>query len=360
MSIRRTASAPLRNTFGVRAQAGLLIECDDTDELSALLTGELAGTTPLVTGGGSNLLIVEDPGVVLAPVSRAIRTLARDDAHARVRAEAGVEWDAFVRWTLAEGLAGLENLALIPGTVGAAPIQNIGASGVEVGEHTDPVGVIARRSGALRRFTAAECAFAYRDSVFKHAPDQWLIVAVEFVLPPAAALGMQGLRLDYSGIREELGAMGMQADGMHVNSATSSITPALVCDAITRLRRRKLPDPAVTGNAGSFFKNPIVPAVQAEALRQAHPALPVFPAGDEALRKLSAAWLIDACGWKGRRWDAGSGDAGISERHALVLVNHGHASGAELLALARAVSADVRARFGVSIEPEPRLVGATW
>ena len=359
MSIRRTASAPLRNTFGVRAQAGLLIECDDTDELSALLTGELAGSAPLVIGGGSNLLIVENPEVVLALSSSAIHTLTRDAAQARIRAEAGVEWDAFVRWTLAQGLAGLENLALIPGTVGAAPIQNIGAYGVEVGEHIDTVEAIDRRDGTLRRFTATDCAFAYRDSVFKHTLDRWLIVAVEFMLPTAAALGMQGLRLDYSGIREELDAMGVHADGMHVQRETA-VTPAQVCDAVTRLRRRKLPDPAVTGNAGSFFKNPIVPAVQAEALQQAHPALPVFPAGNDALRKLSAAWLIDACGWKGRRWNAGSGDAGISERHALVLVNHGRATGAELLALARAVSADVQARFGISIEPEPRLVGATW
>ncbi len=372
MSIRRTVSAPLRNTFGVAAQAGLLVECDDTGELIALLTGELAGAAPLVLGGGSNLLIVEGPALALAPTAREVRVLghgqlsgdhAHADPHRIVRADAGVEWDRFVRWTLAQGLAGLENLALIPGTVGAAPIQNIGAYGVEVGERIHAVEAIDRRDGTLRRFSAADCAFAYRDSLFKQDLDRWLIVAVEFALPPADDLAPDGsgpdsLRLEYSGIREELAAMGVgDADAA---TTTARITPALVCGAVTRLRRRKLPDPAVVGNAGSFFKNPIVPAATAEALRRDHPELPVFPAGDDALRKLSAAWLIDACGWKGRRWNAGSGDAGVSERHALVLVNHGRASGAELLALARAVAADVEARFGIRIEPEPRLVGATW
>jgi len=365
MTIRRTPHAPLRNTFGVQARAGLLIECDDSRELAALLTGELAGAAPLVLGGGSNLLIVDGPALVLAPTARAVRVLAGDtdaqaaqDARARghtlVRAEAGADWDGFVRWTLAQGLAGLENLALIPGTVGAAPIQNIGAYGVEVGERIHAVEAIDRRSGALRRFSAEECAFAYRDSVFKQELDRWLIVAVEFALPAAASLGADGLRLDYSGILEELAAMGVPAD------ADAALAPALVCDAVTRLRRRKLPDPAVVGNAGSFFKNPIVPVATADALKRAHPELPVFPAGDDGQRKLSAAWLIDACGWKGRRWPEDSGDAGVSERHALVLVNHGRAGGAELLALARAVADDVEARFGIGIEPEPRLVGATW
>lgn len=372
MSIRRTASAPLRNTFGVQAQAGVLIECDETDELAALLTGELAGATPLVVGGGSNLLIVEGPALALAPTARAMRVLARwharegvqagagahEDAATIVRADAGVEWDGFVRWTLAQGLAGLENLALIPGTVGASPIQNIGAYGVEVGERIHAVEAIDRRDGSVQRFSAADCAFAYRDSVFKHDLDRWLIVAVEFALPSADSIGMDGLRLDYSGIREELAAMGLHAAG--ARDASTAITPARVCEAVTRLRQRKLPDPAVVGNAGSFFKNPIVPAATADALKSEHPALPIFPAGDAALRKLSAAWLIDASGWKGRRWPEGSGDAGVSERHALVLVNHGRASGAELLALARAVAADVETSFGIRIEPEPRLVGATW
>ena len=348
MTVRSTASAPLRNTFGVDARAGRLVETDDAADLPGLFAGELAGEAPLVVGGGSNLLIVEGPALALALTSDTIRLLASHDDHAIVRADAGVEWHAFVLWTLEQGLAGLENLALIPGTVGAAPIQNIGAYGVEVGERIHAVEVFERATAAFHRFDAAACAFAYRDSVFKHDLDRWLITAVEFALPSAASLAPSALKLDYAGLREELAAMGVDADAR------------TVAEAVIRLRRRKLPDPAVAGNAGSFFKNPIVPLAQAEALLAAHPRLPVFRGAGDDSRKLSAAWLIDACGWKGRRSEEGTCDAGVSAQHALVLVNHGRATGAELLALARRIADDVQGRFGVAIEPEPRLVGARW
>ncbi|MBX3713763.1 MAG: UDP-N-acetylmuramate dehydrogenase [Lysobacter sp.] len=354
MTARSIASAPLRNTFGVDARAGRLIETDDADDLPGLFAGELAGASPLVVGSGSNLLIVEGPALALALTSNTIRILASHDGHAIVRADAGTQWHAFVLWTLEQGLAGLENLALIPGTVGAAPIQNIGAYGVEVGERIHAVEVFERATGAFQRFDAAACAFAYRDSVFKHALDRYLITAVEFALPQAAALPSSALRLDYAGIREELAVMGMAAMGIDAPDART------VAEAVIRLRRRKLPDPAVVGNAGSFFKNPIVPLAQAEALLAAHPRLPVFRGAGDDSRKLSAAWLIDACGWKGRRSEEGSGDAAVSAQHALVLVNHGRATGAELLALARRIAEDVQARFGVAIEPEPRLIGARW
>ncbi|MFD0726289.1 UDP-N-acetylmuramate dehydrogenase [Lysobacter brunescens] len=354
MSVRETVSAPLRNTFGVDARAGRLIEIDDANDLPALFAGALAGASPLVVGGGSNLLIVENPALALALTSRDIRIvrghIVREQGDgAIVRADAGVEWHAFVLWTLEHGFAGLENLSLIPGTVGAAPIQNIGAYGVEVGERIHAVEVFERATGAFHRFDTAACAFAYRDSVFKHDLDRYLIVAVEFALPHAASLPSSALKLDYAGIREELTAMGIDAPDART-----------VAEAVIRLRRRKLPDPAVVGNAGSFFKNPIVPLAQAEALLADHPRLPVFRGAGDDSRKLSAAWLIDACDWKGRRSDTGSGDAGVSEQHALVLVNHGRASGAELLDLARRIAEDVQSRFGVAIEPEPRLIGAHW
>lgn len=358
MSVRRIERAPLRmrNTFGVEASAGLLIEIDDTDDLHALFANELAAGPAhapelLVIGSGSNLLIVEGPALALNLDTQAIRTLDAHDDRAVVRADAGVEWHRLVLWTLEQGYAGLENLALIPGTVGAAPIQNIGAYGVEVGERIRAVEVFERATGAFHRFDAAACAFAYRDSAFKRDLDRYLIVAVEFELPLARTLDAAALKIDYAGIREE---MGLAAD------ARSGYGARDVADAVIRLRRRKLPDPAVVGNAGSFFKNPILPAAQAEALLAEHPQLPAFRGASDATRKLSAAWLIDACGWKGRRVAGGSGDAGVAEQHALVLVNHGRATGAELLALARAIAADVRARFGVDIEPEPRIVGARW
>jgi UDP-N-acetylmuramate dehydrogenase len=349
MTVRSIASAPLRNTFGVDARAGRLIETDDANDLPGLFAGELAGASPLVVGGGSNLLIVENPALALALTSHTIRPLASHDDHVIVRADAGTEWHAFVLWTLEHGFAGLENLALIPGTVGAAPIQNIGAYGVEVGECIHAVDVFERATGTFHRFDAAACAFAYRDSVFKRDLDRYLITAVEFALPRAAARPASALKLDYAGIRDELVAMGEAAPD-----------PRTVAEAVIRLRRRKLPDPAVVGNAGSFFKNPIVPLAQAEALLADHPQLPVFRGAGDDSRKLSAAWLIDACGWKGRRSDTGSGDAGVSAQHALVLVNHGRASGAELLDLARRIADDVQSRFGVAIEPEPRLIGAHW
>ncbi len=332
-----------RNTFGVAARAPLLVEIADAAALPAVLADPaLRDEALLVLGGGSNLLFAGDaPGPVLALDTRGMRVLADHGDFAIVRADAGASWDAFVRWTLAQGLSGLENLALIPGTVGAAPIQNIGAYGTEVRERIHMVEAFERDAGEWRRLPPDRCAFAYRDSLFKRAPDRYIVTAVEFALPRTPAL-----RLEYAGIGEELAAMGI----------AGTPTPTQVADAVSRIRRRKLPDPAVLGNAGSFFKNPIVPAAQAEALHADHPSMPVFRGDGDTTRKLSAAWLIDQCGWKGQR----VGAAGVAASHALVLVNHGGATGAELLALARRIAASVQARFGVAIEPEPRIVGDRW
>ncbi len=356
---RRTAHLPgyrlsedarldARNTFGVAARAPMLVEVSDAALLPGLLAQPMLRDGPLlVLGGGSNLLFAGDaPGPVLALETRGMQVIGEDDSHpdggsAIVRADAGGEWHALVLWTLGHGLAGLENLALIPGTVGAAPIQNIGAYGVEVREHIHAVEAVERGSGELHRLSADECGFGYRDSRFKREPERYVVTAVEFTLSRTPRL-----RLDYAGIGEELATMG----------ADSAPRPSQVAEAVCRIRRRKLPDPAVIGNAGSFFKNPIVPMAQAEALKTEHPALPMFRGSDEATRKLSAAWLIDACGWKGHR----EGDAGVAASHALVLVNHGHASGAQLLDLARRIAASVCERFGVALEPEPRIIGARW
>ncbi|MBC7991562.1 MAG: UDP-N-acetylmuramate dehydrogenase [Luteimonas sp.] len=336
--------APLRkrNTFGVSATAPLLYEVADSAVLPELLASTALRTQPLlVLGGGSNLLFAGDPdSVVLSLNSRRINLVADDGDRVVVRADAGVEWHAFVLHTLAQGLCGLENLALIPGTVGAAPIQNIGAYGVEVCDSIHAVDVFDREQGSMRRLHRDDCAFAYRDSLFKRVPDRYVVISVEFALSHTPAS-----RLDYAGLGDELAAMGIA-----VPSAQQ------VADAVVNIRRRKLPDPAVIGNAGSFFKNPIVPQAIADVLQAAHPALPMFRGDSNATRKLSAAWLIDSCGWKGHR----DGDAGVSDRHALVLVNHGGASGAQLLELARRIAASVHARFDVALEPEPRVIGATW
>ena len=333
------ASLRARNTFGVDAIAPLLVEVNDATTLPEVVS-RYADSASMVLGGGSNLLFAGDPpGTVIALATRGV-SIVEDGDIAIVRADAGVVWHDFVLWTLQRGLCGLENLALIPGTVGAAPIQNIGAYGVEVRERIHAVEAFDRRSGAMVRLDADACDFAYRDSRFKRDPEHHVVTAVEFTL-----LRTPSLRLDYAGIGEELTAMGV-----------ADPTPSQVADAVIRIRCRKLPDPAVLGNAGSFFKNPIVPAEVAADLQSAHPDMPVFRGSGDDSRKLSAAWLIDQCGWKGHR----EGDAGVAPSHALVLVNHGNATGMQLLDLARRIAGSVRERFGVAIEPEPRIVGARW
>lgn len=341
--IIENARLDARTTFGVRAVAPLLVEVTHTDALPELFDyAALRDETALVLGGGSNLLIAGPvPMTLLSMATNGITRLGTIDGKPIVRADAGVVWHEFVLWTLGHGLCGLENLALIPGTVGAAPIQNIGAYGVEVREHVHAVEAFDRHTRNFVRLTASECAFAYRDSRFKHAPNRYVVTAVEFALPETFVPV-----LNYAGIGDELHTMGID----------TAPRASQVAEAVIRIRRRKLPDPAVVGNAGSFFKNPIVPRAQAEALKAAHPTLPMFAGSSDATCKLSAAWLIDQCGWKGHR----DGDAGVAASHALVLVNHGQASGQQLLALARRIAASVRARFDVAIEPEPRLIGASW
>lgn len=338
----RDADLAGRNTFGVAARAPWLLEVNDTGSLAeALDLAQVRDLPLLMLGGGSNLLFAGDPpGAVVALRAAGLQVIADDGVQAVVRADAGADWHGLVMWSLDQGLCGLENLALIPGSTGAAPIQNIGAYGVEVGERIVAVEAWDRRAQRNVRLDRAACAFGYRDSAFKRDPERWIVTAVELALSRHAAP-----RLDYAGIGEELATMGVATPGARE-----------VAEAVIRIRRRKLPDPAVVGNAGSFFKNPIVPAPLAQALQAAHPRLPVFPGDGDGTRKLSAAWLIDACGWKGAR----EGDAGVSPAHALVLVNHGAATGLQLLDLARRIAASVQDRFGVALEPEPRIVGARW
>ena len=332
-----------RNTLRVDARAHCLASVREPAALGDVL-GETAlrGLPVLVLGDGSNVLFATArfEGVVLNLLPADVHLLDDGPAGATLRVDAACGWDALVDWTLAHGLCGLENLALIPGRVGAAPIQNIGAYGVEVGEHVVAVHACDLARAGTRRLEAAECGFGYRDSVFRREPGRWVVTAVEFRLPRAARV-----RTGYAGVAEELAAMDV-----------ADATPAQVAEAVRRLRRRKLPDPAVIGNAGSFFKNPVVTDAAAAALAERCPALPQFPAGVAGVRKLSAAWLIEQAGWRGFR----EGDAGISAQHALVLVNHGAATGTQLLGLARRVADGVERRFGVTLEPEPRIVGAAF
>ncbi|MGH8174206.1 MAG: UDP-N-acetylmuramate dehydrogenase [Rhodanobacteraceae bacterium] len=336
-TIVENASLEARNTFHVPARASLLVDVRKREALPELFGFAALKSQPLlVLGEGSNILFTRDwPGVVVSIAARGIAIVDSDADRARVRVEAGENWNDFVHWSIAQGFAGLENLAAIPGTVGAAPIQNIGAYGVEVREFVHAVEAWDRSESRLVRLDNAACAFAYRDSLFKRTPDRYLVTAVEFELPRR-----REPRLDYAGVREELAALGI-----------TETRPAGIAEAITRIRARKLPNPAVIGNAGSFFKNPLIDHARAESLRRDHPAMPIWPAGAE-LSKVSAAWLVEASGFKGAR----EGDAGVSADHALVLVNHGRASGAEIRALAARIEAGVLARFGIALQPEPLII----
>jgi UDP-N-acetylmuramate dehydrogenase len=292
-----------------------------------------------VLGDGSNVLFRGDfPGMVLRVEARRVETVGRDALGTLVRVEAGHGWHAFVEWTLSQGLVGIENLALIPGTVGAAPIQNIGAYGAELDALVESVEVYDRSTSQLVDLDRAACAFDYRNSLFKRAEgaQRYIITAVRFRFAHD-----RPLVLHYPGVREELAALGMSAP-----------TAADVARAVCAIRRRKLPDPARIGNAGSFFKNPQVPVAQAEALAARLPALPVFAARDPAQRKLSAGWLIENLGLRGYR----DGDAGVAESHALVLVNHGEATGEQIWRLAQFIQERVAGAYGVMLEPEPVVV----
>lgn len=333
------ASLEKHNTLRVAAHAGLLAEVHDVSKLRELLDFPAVREEPLlVLGEGSNVLFAGDfPGTVLIVAARGVHVEPGEGGIDRVRVAAGERWDDFVRWALGQGYVGLENLILIPGTVGAAPIQNIGAYGREVAECIAAVETWDLRARAPRTLERGECAFGYRDSLFKHEPHRYVVTAVRFALSRTGRL-----RTDYAGIAEELARMGVAEPAPHH-----------VAEAVMHLRLRKLPDPAVIGNAGSFFKNPLVDAATAAALQRAHPGLVAWPAAG-GLSKLSAAWMIESCGYKGRR----EGDAGISGRHALVLVNHGAATGAELWAFAQGVMRAVHAKFGVTLAPEPIVIGA--
>jgi len=341
-TVVESASLQGRNTFHVPARADLLIDVSDAAVLPQLLALPALKNGPLlVHGAGSNTLFTRDwPGVVLSIAATGIRIVEdrgiKDGGDAAlVRVDAGENWNDFVHWSLARGFAGLENLALIPGTVGAAPIQNIGAYGVEVREFVSVVEAFDRSTGNAVRLDNAACGFAYRDSVFKREPQRYVVYAVQFLLPR-----VRELRLDYAGVREELAAMGAEIP-----------SPVTVAEAVMRLRTRKLPNPALIGNAGSFFKNPLVSSERGAELRHEYPSLAAWPATD-GTTKLSAAWLIEASGFKGLR----QGDAGVSSQHALVLVNHGKATGAQLWQLAQQVRAGVNEKFGVLLEPDPVII----
>jgi UDP-N-acetylmuramate dehydrogenase len=340
--MKRTLNASLKhlNSFSVEARAGQLLELESEHDLQTFATQyQFDPSCDLILGGGSNILFATDikSTVVLNRITGK-RIVADSNDEVLLEACAGENWHQLVLWSLDKGLSGIENLSLIPGLAGAAPIQNIGAYGVELADVLDSVQALDLENGELRELKHAQCRFAYRSSRFKSTDaGKYLITRIRLRLQRNFVA-----RLGYAGIDEELQAMG-------INTPTAR----QVSEAVVRIRQRRLPDPLVIGNVGSFFKNPLVSRASADLLEKDFPGLPMHPVdGDEA--KLSAAWLIEQCGWKGRSL----GRAAVSDQHALVLVNNGDATGAELLELAAAIRESVKNRFAIELQPEPFIVQA--
>ena len=337
------------NTLQLPARAHWFVQADSREQLLRVISEHSKVDLPLLLlGGGSNVIFTRDVvGLCLRVNSRGIRvewSAERLAQHfVRVTAEAGEPWHPFVSYCLDRGWYGLENLALIPGTVGAAPIQNIGAYGVEVKQYISQVEVWDREQGELRLLSNAQCQFGYRDSLFKTSvQDRYLIVSVSFDLPTEFTP-----QLAYGGLAEavaEPGTVSLEAGSKDLPSARQ------VFDTVVRIRQQKLPDPSKLPNAGSFFKNPVISTSAFELLQQTFPAIVGYP--DAGGIKLAAGWLIDQAGWKGVR----QGAVGVHARQALVLVNYGGATGEELLQLADAIQADIQDRFGVVLEIEPRII----
>lgn len=323
-----------RNSFGVDQRAARLVEFETAEDLRTFFAAGIPGRWT-VLAGGNNILFTEDyDGVLLTPAARQIALVSDDGDEVRLRVDAGVEWDDLVEWAVQRGLWGIENLSLIPGKAGAAPVQNIGAYGCEAKDAIRRVEMYCVETGTVLTLDAAHCGFGYRESVFKHdLKGRVIITAVEIALSHTPRP-----RLGYGDVEREVEARG-------------GATLRNIREAICSIRRAKLPDPAVLGNAGSFFKNPVVEASVAENLLKAYPDMPHYPA-PEGREKLAAGWLIDRAGMKGHR----AGNVGVHERQALVLVNHGGATGGEVIAFARTVQARVREKFGIEIDTEVNIL----
>ena len=357
MLVQKNVPLQAFNTFHIVAKAGAMarITCE-SDVLDLLADPQWATEPKFVLGGGSNVVLTGDVRALVLKVEiKGRQRVGETDKAFIVEAGAGENWHDFVDWTLAQGYPGLENMALIPGTVGASPVQNIGAYGVELQDRFDSLDAMDLQTGQVFTLNAAQCAFGYRDSIFKHSSsasadkgqqaiglkDRALILRVRFALPKRwkPVLG-------YADIERKM-----------AESTISEPTPRQLFDWVCEVRRAKLPDPAVMGNVGSFFKNPTVTTEQCADIIGRDPKVVYYPLADGSI-KLAAGWLIDACGWRGKS----VGRAGVYEKQALVLVNRGAvdgsdgATGGEVMTLAKAIQTSVYERFGIRLEPEPVVV----
>lgn len=337
MEVRENYSLKNYNTFGIDVKCRYFVESDnEADFLDFLSSYDLKPEELMVLGEGSNFLFTENfDGTVFYPTIKGIEVIGEDAGHVFVRVGAGEIWDDFVAWTVTHGCGGVENLSFIPGHVGASPVQNVGAYGMEAGDTIEVVEALNIEKAVKETIKAVDCRFAYRDSIFKREwKNKYIITYVVFKLTKNPEF-----RLSYGSVKEELAKLGGEVNLQNIRKA------------IIRIRKEKLPDVKTLPNGGSFFKNPVVSRKQAEQLQAEHPTLPVYPLDDE-YAKLAAGWLIEACGWKGKTL----GNAGVYEKQALILVNKGEASGVEVAHLANEIKKSVFMKFGVWIEPEVYVV----
>lgn len=338
--IRYSTDFPLKrqHTFGTEAFARSFFEFTELEDLYPFLDThpQWADQEILILGEGSNLLFLDNfPGLIIYPNIPGIRIINEDRNHVWLEAGTGVNWDQLVEFAVFNRWGGIENLSLIPGKAGASAVQNIGAYGVEIQDRVETVTGFDLTTMKEYSIAAADCQYAYRDSIFKHQlKNRFIITSVVFKLDK-----FPEFILDYGDLKKEVEKMG-------------DVNLRNIRQAVIRIRESKLPDPKLMGNAGSFFKNPIVDGALAEQLISAYPTLPHYPSTDGQV-KLAAGWMIDQCGWKGFR----QGDAGVHERQALVLVNYGNATGREIYNLSEEIKLSVQKKFGVILEREVNVIG---
>lgn len=338
-ALKNNVSLKPYNTFGIDVKASQFAEADSVESLrSILLKFDFTKTPLLVLGGGSNILLMEDfNGLVIRNQIKGIRIVSESENNVIVEASSGEIWHHLVLWSVERNLGGIENLSLIPGSVGAAPIQNIGAYGVELKDSFHSLEALEIHTGTIRTFTKDECKFGYRNSIFKNEQKgKYIITSVKLSLCKNPVFNTS-----YGAIQSELQKQG-----------TTELDVKAISDAVIAIRRSKLPDPAQIGNAGSFFKNPEIEKSHFDVIKEKHPDIVHYPGADGKI-KVAAGWMIEQCGWKGFR----DGDAGCHAKQALVLVNYGKASGEQLYKLALKIRQSVQDKFGVTIEPEVNLIG---
>jgi UDP-N-acetylmuramate dehydrogenase len=324
------------NTFGIQCLARIFAEANNPDDLKTIINVFRDDPKPkLILGGGSNLLFTDDfAGVVIFPDLKGIELIERTHGFVLIKAYAGENWDSFVSYCVSQNWGGIENLSLIPGNVGACPIQNIGAYGVEVKDVIDKVEAIDLQTGDTRIFSNNECRFGYRDSIFKHeVKNKYIITAVIFKLSTQPVL-----KINYGDVKAEL----ENYKEININS---------VRESIINIRRRKLPDPEMFGNAGSFFKNPVVPNDVYNTIREEYPDAPSYHVNSDCV-KIPAAWLIQMCDWKGRR----EGNVGTHETQPLVIVNYGEATGKEVFEFGKKIQTSVLQKFSIELEMEVNII----